>query len=260
MQALEIVIMFIFGASIGSFLNVVIYRLPRKLPFLRFGERSHCPFCKKTLEPKDLIPIVSFLFLGGKCRHCKKHISAQYILIESITGLFFVAIFLYSGWTWQLLAQFAVVSFAIPLIVIDARHKIVPDVLSLPFIVVALVVGLLLHPHDWISILLGGVIGAGFFFAQWFVSKGRWIGSGDIRLGAAMGFLLGWEHLLLALTLAYLSGTVVAIIALLFRLTKLKSTIAFGPYLLVATIVAFFFAQPIIDWYLDLIWIVMSPV
>ena len=249
MNGLLLVVFFILGLSIGSFLNVVIYRLPRRIPFFRLGERSRCPFCKKELETRDLIPVVSFIFLHGKCRHCKKHISWQYLIVELVTALAFTALFFSYGFTLPLLVGCVAVSFAIPIIVIDARHKIVPDALSIPFIGSSLILGLLTI-HPWYGVFIGGAIGFLFFLLQWVVSKGKWIGSGDIRLGLGMGLLLGWEFLLVALALAYFSGTLFAIILLARKKKKLKATIPFGPYLLMAMLVALFFGARIIEWYL----------
>ncbi|MFA5030693.1 MAG: prepilin peptidase, partial [Patescibacteria group bacterium] len=136
MQATLIIVFALLGTSIGSFLNVVIYRLPRRKPFWRFGQRSYCPNCKTTLEPKDLVPILSFVILRGKCRHCKKHISWQYIIVESVTALAFAVCAGVFGLSLELLYALVLISFAIPLCVIDARHKVIPDALSIPFIVV----------------------------------------------------------------------------------------------------------------------------
>ncbi len=249
MEVFFVVVFFLFGATIGSFLNVVILRLPKRMKFFSFGARSKCPVCKRKLEPRDLIPIVSFLALHGRCRHCKKHISRQYIIVETLTAIAFAGLYLAYGLQWQLLFAIAVLSFTIPLFVIDARHKIIPDSLSIPFIVVCLIVGLLSHVL-WYEILIGGAVGTLFFLLQWLISRGKWIGSGDIRLGAAMGFLLGWKYLLVALALAYFSGTIVGITALLLKHKKLKSTIAFGPYLLAGMLVAFFWGAQILHWYL----------
>lgn len=251
MNALVTVLFFVLGLSIGSFLNVVIYRLPKRVPFLRFGERSRCPFCKHELESRDLIPVVSFLLLHGKCRHCKKHISWQYMLIELITALSFAGLFVAYDISLQLLVGIVAITYAIPLIVIDARHKIVPDALSIPFIASAAILGFLtLHP--WYDVLIGGGIGLTFFLLQWIVSKGRWIGSGDIRLGLGMGLLLGWKLLLVAFALAYFSGTLFALVMLLMKKKKLSATIPFGPYLLLSMLVALFFGTGLLEWYLSI--------
>jgi prepilin signal peptidase PulO-like enzyme (type II secretory pathway) len=251
MQGFITIVWFALGACVGSFINVIIYRLPRHISFVRWGERSICPFCKKQLIAKDLIPIVSFLLLHGKCRHCKRHISWQYILVEMLFGFAFAFSFFSFGWSYDFVAALAIIFFVVPLVIIDARHKVVPDALSIPFIVVAAILSFL-SGSAWYVPLVGAGIGGGFFLLQWFLSRGKWIGSGDIRIGFAMGFLLGWQLLLVALALAYFTGTLVAIIALATRKKKLQSMIAFGPYLLLAMVVAFFWGAKIIDWYLSI--------
>lgn len=251
MQAFFVVIFFLLGAVIGSFLNVVVYRLPKRIKFLTFGSRSKCPMCKRKLEERDLIPIVSYLILRGRCRHCKKKISRQYIVIEAVTAILFAGLFMVYGLDIMLLYALVMVSFTIPLFVIDAKHKIIPDAVSLPFIAASLIIGFLVVP-TWYEVLIGGAVGTLFFLLQWVASRGRWIGSGDIRLGAAMGLLLGWKQLLVALAIAYFSGTLVGLTALLSRHKKLKSTIAFGPYLLAGTLIAYFWGAQILEWYLDI--------
>lgn len=252
MKGILYIFFFLVGASIGSFLNVVIYRLPRKKPFFAFGERSYCPYCKKTLKVADLVPIFSFLFLRGKCRHCKKHISWQYIIIESIVGLIFAASFWAFGASLEFVYAIVLFSFAVPIIVIDARHKVIPDALSIPLIVVTAVIGFL--TLSWQSVLIGGALGGTFFFLQWFLSKGRWVGSGDIRIGFVMGLLLGWEMFLASIVVSYLLGTVVSLVLLATRKKKLSSTVAFGPFLLIGMLIIYFWGQPLIDWYFTTYW------
>jgi len=255
MQATLIIVFALLGTSIGSFLNVVIYRLPRRKPFWRWGERSYCPNCKKTLQPKDLIPILSFVILRGKCRHCKKHISWQYIIVEVLTAAAFGVSASVFGLSLELLYALVLLSFAIPLFVIDGRHKVIPDALSIPFIVVALVIGLL-SGLEWYSPFAGAAIGAGFFALQWFLSKGKWVGSGDIRVGAAMGALLGWKYVFAALVVSYLLGTVYSIFLMIVQKKKLGSTIAFGPFLVLGMLIVYFWGPEIVDWYFNAYWLI----
>ena len=254
MQATLIIVFALLGTSIGSFLNVVIYRLPRRKPFWRWGERSYCPNCKKTLEPRDLVPILSFVVLRGKCRHCKKRISWQYILVESLTAVLFGVSAGVFGLSLELLYALVIISFAIPLVIIDARHKVIPDALSIPFIVVCLVIGEL-SGLAWYEPLAGAAIGAAFFWLQWFLSKGRWVGSGDIRVGAAMGALLGWKYIFAALIVSYLLGTLYSVVVLLAKKKKLGSTIAFGPFLVVGLLIVYFWGHDIVNWYFNAYWL-----
>lgn len=255
MQATLIIVFALLGTSIGSFLNVVIYRLPRRKPFWRWGERSYCPNCKKTLQPKDLIPILSFVILRGKCRHCKKHISWQYIIVEVFTAVAFGVSASVFGLSLELLYALVLLSLAIPLFVIDGRHKVIPDALSIPFIVLALAIGLF-SGLEWYSPFLGAAIGASFFALQWFVSKGKWIGSGDIRVGAAMGALLGWKYVFAALVVSYLLGTVYSIVLMIVQKKKLGSTIAFGPFLVLGMLIVYFWGAQIVDWYFNAYWLI----
>jgi len=257
MQAILIIIFALLGASIGSFLNVVIYRLPRHKPFMRFGERSYCPNCKKKLETRDLIPILSFVVLRGKCRHCKKHISWQYILVETLTAVLFGISAGVFGLSWHLLFALVLIGFAIPIIIIDARHKVIPDALSVPLIIVAFVIGEL-SGLAWYEPLVGAGVGIAFFGAQWLLSKGKWVGSGDIRIGAAMGALLGWKYVFAALIVSYLLGTIYSLIVLIAKKKKLGSTIAFGPFLVLGMLVIYFWGPDIVNWYFNTYWLIDS--
>jgi len=257
-NTLIIIFLFLLGSIIGSFLNVVIFRLPKRRKFFNFTQRSRCPHCKKVLQPLDLIPIASYLALGGRCRYCHKPISSQYIIVEVLTGLLFLLSYWQFGLSWQTLIGVVGGGSLLVLAFIDGRHKVVPDVVSLPTIGALLVLQAArvfwggLTPQalqDFFLILLATGLGAGWFFLQWLVSKGRWVGSGDIRLGALLGAYLGLPVVILALFGAYISGSIWAAYLLVRGRVRLKSQLPFGIFLGAAGIISFIFGPSVISWY-----------
>ncbi|MCD4705937.1 prepilin peptidase [bacterium] len=270
---------FIFGLCVGSFLNVIILRLRNKKTFLK--ARSYCPKCKKKIVWYDNLPILSFLILKGRCRHCKKKISLQYPLVEFITGILFVIVFLvnlksstsgaYSNFQffsqgltslWLAIpnSQFLIllfrdwifVSILIIIFVYDFRWYLILDKITFPAIGIALIINIFAG-FFWVNILIGAIIGGSFFLIQFLLSQGKWIGGGDIRMGVLMGIMLGWKMLLMALFLSYIIGSVVSIILLLFRKKKWGSRIPFGTFLSVATIIILLWGKEICDWYFGII-------
>jgi prepilin signal peptidase PulO-like enzyme (type II secretory pathway) len=257
---------FIFGAIIGSFLNCLIYRL-------HSGEsmwgRSHCFFCQKQIAWYDNAPLLSYLMLLGKCRHCRKHFSLQYFLVELFTGLLFVLVAwartsnlqfeIYNlQFTISLLRDLFVVAVMVIVFIYDLRWYLILDKVMIPAIIVIALFDVALAffaPEPFyflLTFLFSGIIGGGFFLVQYLVSKGRWIGGGDIRLGLLMGLILGWPAILTALCLAYLSGASIGLALIAARQKELGSRLPFGVFLSVATVVALLFSPVIVEWYLDL--------
>jgi len=241
------VFIFILGLIVGSFLNVVVYRLKQKKTFLR--GRSFCPSCKRKLTLKDLVPLFSFIFQKKKCRYCKKKISWQYPLVEAAVGLLFVLVWWHhmglelNAWCSYggldlvcVLRDFIIASFLIIIFVYDLKYYLILDKVSIPLIIIALIFNLVLG-MSFYNLLIGGLVGGGFFLVQYLISRGRWIGGGDIRLGIAMGIILGWPGVLLALFLAYLIGSVGAVILLALKKKKWGSEIPLGTFLTVATFI-----------------------
>lgn len=256
---LTYVLIFIIGACIGSFLNVVIYRLPEKKSIWK--KRSNCPHCHQKLKNYDLVPIFSFIWLKAKCRGCKQKISWQYPSVELVTGLLFVFL-AYHHQVGQAMANpmfFRDLVFVAGLIIIfttDLRYYLIFDAVSIPLMVFAFLVNFFILSHSGnyfsilINLLLAGVIGSGFFALQYWISKGKWVGGGDIRLGAVMGFMLGWPIIFVALILAYVSGAVISVILLAFKIKTMKSPVPFGVFLTGSTFVALFWGQQLLAWYL----------
>jgi len=246
-------IVFIFGTFIGSFLNCVIYRLEQKK---NLGGRSFCPECRHQLFWQDLIPVFSYIFLGGKCRYCKKKISIQYPLIEILTGLVFLLVFAVTAVSCcngiiNLIFLFYIASVFIVIFAYDFKHYLIPDKVLIPAIIIALIYKLFESFSLLPNLLMGVLVGSGFFLLIFLISRGRWIGFGDVKLGILMGVLLGFPNVLVALFLAFLLGAMIGVALIIFQKKGLKSQIPFGPFLIVGTFIALFWGQEIINWYLN---------
>ncbi len=254
---------FILGAIVGSFLNVIILRLNSKEEIA--VARSHCPHCRHDLAPKDLIPLFSFVALGGKCRYCRKKISWQYPLMEIITGLLFVlATYSVVGglpknllWSSSLvflpwLRNLIFISILIVIFVYDLKWQLILDKVTAPAIIFALLFNLWLG-LGWKNLLGAAIVGLSVFLIQFVVSRGKWVGGGDLRLGALMGLMLGWPQIIVALFFAYIIGAIwsapILIAKYVFGKKNLKSEVAFGTFLAVGTIVALLWGNGIISWY-----------
>ncbi|MEA2065410.1 MAG: prepilin peptidase [Patescibacteria group bacterium] len=246
---------FILGAIIGSFLNVVIFRLRAKKSFLK--GRSYCPKCKKKIAWYDNIPILSFLILRGKCRNCKTKISFQYPLVELSTGVLFVITFFHNYQlpitNYQLpitvFRDWFFVSVLIIIFVYDFKYYLILDKITIPAIIIAFALNFSLG-FSLSNILIGAIIGGNFFLIQFLISKGRWIGGGDIRLGILMGVMLGWKMVILAIMIAYIVGAIFSIILLAFKKKGLKSQIPLGTFLSIATMIVMLYGNEILEWYL----------
>lgn len=237
---------FILGLLTGSFLNSVIFRLREKTGFVK--GHSKCPGCGKILSARELIPLISFVIQKGRCRGCQKRISIQYPLVELASGLLFLASYLYFGLEWRLLLTLIYISFLMILFVYDLKYYFIPDVVVLPAILIALI-GQIVLGVSFTKIALGGIIGLGFFLIQYILSKGKWIGGGDLRLGLLMGVMLGWSNILVALFIAYVVGAVFALYLVVFKKKTWKEKIPLGTFLTFACVITIFFGEAIINWY-----------
>lgn len=254
MLTLLAIIFFCFGLIIGSFLNVVILRYNTERTF---GGRSACMSCKTTLSWAELIPLGSYLALGGRCRTCKVKISMQYPLVELVTGVVFSLLFikLANLFAFNLLefifsySYYAILfSLLIVLAAYDLRHKIIPDVFSFFFGLIAFLgiffitsEGTALHLPSVLDFFAGPIIALPFVLL-WFVSRGTWMGLGDGKLALGLGWMLGIAGATSAVVLAFWSGAVVGVALMLTRKNyKMKTEIPFGPFLVLGTMVAFLF-------------------
>lgn len=240
-------LLFLFGLAFGSFLNVVIFRLHDPKSWKK--KRSFCPTCGTTLHARHLIPVVSFFLQGRTCAFCRKPISWQYPLVELATGVTFIAFFLVDGWTATLVFHAIMASAAVVLFVYDLRYMLVPDSISLSAAFVAFVGGLVLGLHSLSELLIGGIIGAGFFLLQYALSKGKWIGGGDIRLGLFMGFLLGSPLVVMALGIAYIIGSAVGVALIVVKAKSWKSHIPFGTFLMASTVATLIWSEGLIAFW-----------
>jgi len=255
------IIVFIFGLCVGSFLNCFVYRLETGKPFAK--ARSLCPKCHHKLGVLDLIPTVSFLILRRKCRYCKKKIAWQYLLVEIFTGIIFLLIFNSSTSSPQVfqisIFQFSnlgyllvVSSLLIIIFLYDLKHYIIPDRIIFPAVGLAALYRIINY-ETLLSALVAGAAAAGFFFLIWFVSKGKWMGFGDVKLAFFMGLFLGFPKILVALFLAFFLGSLIGVLLIIFGKKKLKSEVPFGPFLIAGTLLAFFWGPFLIKWYISLI-------
>ncbi|MCF6276603.1 MAG: prepilin peptidase [Candidatus Magasanikbacteria bacterium] len=248
-------IVFLFGIVIGSFTNAFVWRTQKHKTM---NGRSMCPKCNKTIFAKDLIPILSFIILRGKCRNCKAKISIQYPLVETWFGIAFVcaALIHQSGFydfSIELLRDWFIIFILSFLFIYDYLYKELPDKITLPSIGILFVLSLIFGWHTWQSMLIGAVVLGGFFLFQFAISRGKWIGGGDIRLGVLMGIILGWPLAIVALMLSYVGGAFLSVILLALKRTSLESQTPFGTYLAVATLFTMFWGYNLLDWYLGLI-------
>lgn len=244
---------FFLGLIVGSFLNCVIYRLEKEESFLK--GRSYCPHCRHKLGFLDLIPVLSFILLRGRCRYCQKPISIQYPLIELTTGIIFILLFVFSF----ALLVFIISAFLIVIFIYDLKHYIIPDKIVFPAIGLALIYDLYLgftkSPlilKDFVNPLISALGAAAFFAAIVLLSRGRWMGVGDIKLAFLMGLILGWPNIAVALFLAFMTGAIIGVGLMVFGKKTMRSEVPFGPFLVFGTFTALFYGQKIINWYVQI--------
>ncbi|WP_130472509.1 prepilin peptidase [Candidatus Magnetaquicoccus inordinatus] len=249
-------LLLLYGSIIGSFLNVCIYRLPREISLVR--PRSSCPHCQKIIAWYDNIPLLSWLFLRGRCRNCQQSISPLYPLVELASALLVWHTVWHFGWNGRT-ALLLLLGFAfLVLMLIDFYHYILPDVITLPGIVLGVVAAaspLSIPPLATLENSLLGLLcgGGGLWMFVWFFEKitgKKGMGAGDIKLYAMIGTWLGWHSLPLTLFLASLLGSVVGILWMLFTQRDRSQPIPFGPYLIIAAWVYLLYGKEIYRWYL----------
>ena len=246
------IVSIIFGALIGSFLNVCIIRLPREESIITPG--SHCPHCAKPINFYDNIPVVSYLLLKGRCRYCKESISIQYPLVEGITALGSLALFMRFGPSLSYLFYFSFVAALIVITGIDLYHQIIPDVISLPGIGVGLLASLVIPQINFLDSLIGALLGGGSLFIvatlyQWLLKR-EGMGGGDVKLLAMIGAFLGWKAVILTILLSSLIGSITGMIMMVLKGKDFKYAIPFGPFLSFGAVIALFYQNEIIFWYL----------
>lgn len=250
---LFLILSIIFGLAIGSFLNALIWRVNTGRPI--FWKRSECPKCGHQLAARDLVPLFSFLALRGKCGYCGEGISWQYPIVEFATAFLFAAFYIFTTHAKTLSDIFSndylvikilflwlVTAILITIFVYDAKYRLIPDRFTVPSIFAIFAINFFIEKE--ISELVFGIaIGGGFFLFQYLISRGRWIGGGDIRLGMLMGAILGFPNILPALFLAYILGSAVSLVFIASGKKTWESAIPFAPFLVSATIITIFFSK-----------------
>jgi len=234
---ISLVLFAVLGLALGSFGNVLVFRLPHGNSV---SGRSHCPHCKKVLVPLELIPIVSFLLQWGKCRGCGQRISLQYPIVELFSSLLFMAALFIAGFFWIPALCLSIALWALLLIVAtDIRTQLIPDLLT----GIAALFGLLFHLTHGQFPIFAPIAGLAFFGIQWILSRGRWVGSGDVFLAGAIGFILGYlSEMIWCILFAYMLGALWGVFLLVSKKETMGARIAFGPFLIISAVLVMFFA------------------
>ena len=255
---MDILIAFSLGGMVGSFLNVCILRMPKDQSIVFPG--SHCFSCQKPIAWYDNIPVWSFVALGAKCRHCRSKISWQYPAIELLCGALFVLFYIYFGLTPKGLLYLYFSLCLLALTLIDMRHKIIPDPLTLPAVVIGFAASCFFseiqHQSSWtggaLQSLGGLLLGGGFLYAagtaaEWLMKKEA-MGGGDVKLLAAIGAILGWPGVVWTLFVSSLAGSVIGVY---LRFKHGEETIPFGPYLALGAFLYLFVGPQAMQWYFE---------
>jgi leader peptidase (prepilin peptidase) / N-methyltransferase len=245
MQILLTIYSILLGLVIGSFLNVCIYRYQTKEPISR--GRSHCPKCNHTLSWYELIPLFSWIGLRGKCKSCHQPISIQYPIVESITAICFLLIYLKFGITFDTLIYFIFASILIMAAVIDLQTMIIPDRTHIICILCGILL-LILHPTQLLDKAIGAVIVCIPLLIIAYVTKG--MGYGDVKLMGAAGFVLGWQNILFAMMLGSITASVIGIITTRIKKISLKTEMPLGPHLIFGILICLLYGNQLINWYL----------
>lgn len=257
------IIVFVFGLITGSFLNVCIYRLPRNISIIL--PSSRCPSCNIPIKFYDNIPIISYIFLGGKCRYCKNNISLRYPLVEFLNGILYVTTIHKFGLELHSLFYLVFCSALLVITFIDIDFQIIPDLITLPGIFLSLVAGsiLLIDPFNrisylgWKSSIIGSVTGFVLYTSIAFLGskifKKEAMGGGDIKMMAMAGAVIGWKGVILTTFLGSLIGSIVGIISMFIHGREKGSLIPFGPFLAIGSIISLFYGQEILFWYLGVL-------
>lgn len=239
-------IVFLYGIVIGSFLNVCIYRIPLGESVAK--ERSHCMSCGHQLAWYELIPIFSWLALGGRCKSCKAKISAQYPIVEALNGILYVVVFYVCGLHLESVIYCLMASALLVLSVIDERTGEIPIGINL-FLLVLGICEVVLNRDMWANHLIGMLVVSGFLGIIFLLSKGRAIGGGDVKLMATTGLILGVEKIVLAFMVGCVAGAVIHLIRM--KLSDAEHVLAFGPYLSAGVFVAAVWGTQMIDFYFN---------
>jgi leader peptidase (prepilin peptidase) / N-methyltransferase len=244
------VMVFVFGLIVGSFCNVVIYRLPLGNSIVTPGSR--CRSCDNSIRPWDNIPIVSYFILNGRCRSCREPISVRYPIVEFTSGILYLTLYLKFGLSILFVIYALMASTLVVVALIDLDHKIIPNIITLPGILAGLSLSLQLLPITPLTSLLGVLIGGALFYLIALISKGG-MGGGDIKLIAMIGAFLGWHGTLFTIFSSALLGAVVGIMLMVLGKKGRKDKVPFGPFLSFGAILFMLSGDDLVQWYLELL-------
>ena len=240
----------LFGLLIGSFLNVVIYRLPRGQSLV--SPPSTCPGCGARIRPIDNVPVLSWLILRGKCHRCHAPISIQYPLVELITGVLFLLVAWLTPVGPLLAARLLLVVILVVLFGIDLHHQILPNVITLPGIVIGFLFSLV-APPGWLSSLIGILLGGGILYgiaaAYYLVRREEGLGMGDVKMLAMIGAFLGWKAVLVTLILSSFAGALVGVGIIALTRGTMRLALPFGTFLSLGALAAMIVGEPLVNWY-----------
>ena len=250
---IDTVVMFyavVMGLCVGSFLNVVIYRLPLGQSLVSPGSR--CTKCGYQLRWYDNVPVLSWAWLGGRCRQCRAPISAQYLIVEIITALLFVLVVWLTPVGPLLFSRLILVAILVALFGIDLEHQILPNTITLPGIVIGLMFSVI-APPGWQAALIGAALGAGVLYgiaaAYYLVRREEGLGMGDVKMLAMIGAFLGWKAVLVTLVLSSFSGAAIGMALIAAQRGGMKLALPFGTFLAVGALTAMLVGDPLIAWY-----------
>lgn len=240
---------FIFGAAVGSFLNVCIFRIPAKESIVK--PLSRCPHCQHPIRFYDNIPIVSFILLRARCRDCGGNISWRYPLVELVTAILALLLFMRFGLTLHFVVLFIFTAVLIVITFIDLDHQIIPDILTLPGIPLFFLAAVFIVKVPWLEALIGLLIGGGVLFAIAFVyqiiTKREGMGGGDIKLLAMIGGFFGWKSLIFILLFSSFAGALVGVAAMIIKKQDMKYAVPFGPFLSAAAVAYIFLGDAFVQ-------------
>ncbi len=249
---IEIVFIFILGLIVGSFSNVCIYRIPRNESIIY--PASHCPKCRTKIKAIDNIPLLSYILLKGRCRNCKSKISIQYPIVEFLTGVLYLIIYLVYGLSIQSLIYIILSSALIIISLIDLNEQIVPDVISLPGIVIGFIISFFVPYISFINSALGVLAGGGIILiialAGSAIFKKEAMGGGDVKLAAMIGAFLGWKYITISLFLGFFIGALAGIFLILSKIKSREDVVPFGPFIILGSFITLLWGEKIISWYL----------
>jgi leader peptidase (prepilin peptidase)/N-methyltransferase len=247
---IELVIVTCLGLAVGSFLNVVIHRVPRRQSVV--SPPSRCPGCGASLRWFDNIPVISYAVLGGRCRDCRTGISIRYPIVELITAAVFIWHYYVFGWTPLLAVRLLFAASMVALFAIDLEHHLLPDVLTLPGIIAGLIASLFLPP-GFTDALVGTLIGGGVLWligeAYYRYSGEEGLGGGDVKMLAMIGAFLGWKLVILTMMLSSVAGSVIGLAVIAWHRGGLKRALPFGTFLALAALAASLYGERFVTWY-----------